>query len=158
DDLRAYAVKSLERVLSELRTADGSLWNVAGEDHSRIPASLGDHVWLSEALIQAFQTTGEPRYLRTARALMDQALRAFWDPESGGFFDHAPDVSAGAGKSASVKTVADGHTPAPNAIAALVLDRLTELSNVEAYRQKADELLKALAPTVGQGELAASYA
>jgi len=158
DDVRAFAVKGLERVLSDLRAADGSLWQASGGAHPPGPASLADHAWVSEALIQGFQTTGDPRYLPTARALMDGALRSLWDPVSGGFFDSPPDATSSVSEP-SAKTSADGRVPAPNAVAALVLDQLAELSNVEVYRQKADQLLRALADSaIGQGQLAASYA
>ena len=140
DDLRAFAVKSLDRVLSELRAADGSLWHASAGDPPRSPAVLADHVWVSEALMQGFQTTGDLRYLGAAREVMDRALSS-------------------ASKPASAETVADHGVPAPNAVAALVLDQLAALSNVEVYRQKADQLLRAFAGSVtGQGQLAASYA
>ena len=159
DDLRAFAVKSLDRVLSELRAADGSLWHASAGDPSRSPAFLADHVWVSEALMQGFQTTGDLRYLTAAREVMDRALRTLWDPVGGGFFDVPPDAASSASKPASAETVADHGVPAPNAMAALVLDQLAELSNVEVYRQKADQLLRAFAGSVtGQGQLAASYA
>jgi len=159
DDLKAFAVKSLERVLSELRSEDGDLSHAYAQGNPRVPALLSDYAWVSKALCQGFQATGDLRYLTSARDLMDRALQTFWDPVGGGFFDFRPEGASGAPKPARAKTFTDGSVPAPNAVAALVLDQLAELTNAGVYREKAERLLKAFAGSAsGHGHLAAAYA
>jgi uncharacterized protein YyaL (SSP411 family) len=154
EDLKTFAVKSLGRALSGLRAEDGSLLHARPEAGAPVPAALADYVWLSKALSQGFQVTGDSRYLASARDLMDRALEALWDPVEGGFFDVPPEP----GRPAPSKTYLDRDVPASNAIAALVLDELAELTNVELYRRKAGLLLKAFGGSVtGQDQSAATY-
>ncbi len=159
DDAKAFALKSLEFVLIHLRSRDGSLHHAFANSHPSVPGFLNDYVWVAEALLQAFQVTGDGRYLTRARELMDRALQAFWDPGGGGFFDLRPDPTAVGPLKRPSKSFEDTDMPSPNAMAAIVLDQLAYLTNIEVYHQRAEQLLQAFAGKAPEyGRFAAGYA
>ncbi len=159
EELKDFGLKSLEFLLAHLRAEDGGLYHAFAEDAAHVPGFLDDYVWVAEALLQAFQVTGEARYLATARDLMDRALRTFWDACGSGFFDLRPDPAAVGPLKRPAKAIQDTSTPAPNTMAALVLDQLALLTNVQSYQQKAQQLLEAFAGRAPEyGWFAASYA
>jgi len=159
DDARAFALKSLEFVLTHLRSRDGSLHHAFANGHPSVPGFLNDYVWVAQALLQAFQVTGDSRYLRTARELMDRALQTFWDSGGGGFFDLRPDPTAVGSLKRPSKSFEDTDMPSPNATAAIVLDELAYLTNIDVYHQRADQLLQAFAGKASEyGRFAAGYA
>ncbi len=159
EDLKAFAVRSLEFLLTHLRSGDGRLSHAFSESKAHVPGFLNDYVWVAEACLQAFQVTGERRYLAMAREVMDQALRTFWDGAGGGFFDLRPEPTALGPLRRPAKSFEDTDLPSPNAVAAQVLDQLAYLTNVPLYRERAEQLLRAFAGTAPQyGRYAAGYA
>ncbi len=145
EEAKAFALKSLEFVLTHLRMKDGGLSHAFSDGAARVPGLLSDYVWVARSALDTFQVTGELRYLVTARELMDQALRRLWDPKGGGFFDLQPQSGAAGPLARPLKLIEDTSAPSPNAIAARVLDELAYLTNVQMYRQRAEQVLKAFA-------------
>lgn len=159
EDLRAFALKSLEFLLAHLRSSGRSLHHAFSDGRAHVPGFLNDYVWVAEALLQAFQVTGETRYLAAARELMDTALRTFWDAGGGGFFDLRPEPAALGPLQRPSKSFEDTDLPSANAIAARVLDQLAYLTNVPLYRERAEQLLRAFAGTApNYGRFVAGYA
>jgi len=130
DSLRAFALTSLDRVLKE-RIIDGALYHTEG-----VPAVLDDHVYLIEALVAAYEATGDSARLDAAAAFMDRCLERFGDGE-GGFFDTAEEVLG-----TRLKRVEDIPHPSANATAALLLIKLFHLTGQESYRGQAGKALK----------------
>ena len=159
EELKAFALKSLEFLLARLRSKEGGLYHAFSDRGPRIAGFLNDYVWVAEALLQAFQVTGESRYLGAARGLIDEALRIFWDSAGGGFFDRRAEPTALGPLKRPSKSFDDTSLPSANAMAALVLDQLAYLTNVQVYRQRAEQLLEAYAGTAPEvGLFAPSYA
>jgi hypothetical protein len=110
---------------------------------------LEDQVHMARALLGAFEQTGHPRYVDLAEETMAFVLEEFQAPW-GGFYDVAKSASADARRPAGLGTpfvpVQDSPTPAGNAIAVLVLDRLAMITGVARYREAAGRALAASAP------------
>ena len=136
--LRDFALASLDRVLKE-RYIDGALHHTDG-----VPAVLDDHIYLIEALVAAYEATGDRARLDAAAAFMDRCLDQFGD-EEGGFFDPAEEVLG-----TRLKRVEDIPHPSANATAALVLIKLFHLTGGEGYRSKAERLLSIFSVTVNE--------
>jgi uncharacterized protein len=157
--LKTFALRSLKFLLTHLRSPDGGLYHAFSEGQAHIPGLLDDYVWVSEALLQAFQATGEVSYVATARQLIDHALDTLWDKTAGGFFDLRPDPNALGPLKRPSKSIEDMSIPSPNAMAAVILDQLALLTNVQDYQQKAEHLLQAFAGRAADyGRFAATYA
>lgn len=157
--LKAFALKSLDLLLARARSDKRGLYHAVSDGKPHTPGFLSDYVWVTEALLQAFQVTGDPGHLATARALMDEALRTFWDEAGGALFDFRPEPAGLGLLGRPSKAFEDSPLPSPNAMAALVLDQLGFLTNHQGYHQRAKQILEVFAGSAPKsGAFAASYA
>ena len=72
-------------------TSAGRLLRTYSEGRAHIGGYLEDHAFLLEALVVLFEATCEERWLTEARALAEQTIARFADPERGGFFSTPAD-------------------------------------------------------------------
>jgi uncharacterized protein len=164
---RMFALKSLDRALSEAWNGEDGLAHVVaygepGVPTERVAGVLDDYVFLAHAALDAWETTGEIRYYRAAVELADGALDRFYDAGGGAFFD-TEKAEAGVRRlgvlNARRKPLQDSPTPAGNPVAAQLLMRLSELSGRLDYADKAQETLEAFAGVAEHfGLYAATYA
>jgi uncharacterized protein YyaL (SSP411 family) len=138
------ALKVLDRIWN-------SAWDAKlGMSHSVDGAAprgfLDDLVHAAAAFLDAYEATGEPVWLDRATAVMRRMVAAHWDDTAGGFFDlEAADNGGPAYLATRAKPVQDAPTPSPNGVAALVLARLTALTDQGEWRSLRDRLLAAFA-------------
>lgn len=151
---RTLALRALERFLAEGYTKEhGFVHVLAGPGHDRGGTGgvsglrlLDDQVQMAQALLDAYEVTGDSRYLLTARDIADLILREYWD-DAGGFTD-VPRTISGPALEIPYKPVQDAPTPAPNAVGARVLLRLARLFNADNYRHLAERLLSVFVPAL----------
>ncbi|HWF39386.1 MAG TPA: thioredoxin domain-containing protein [Candidatus Acidoferrales bacterium] len=155
-DCRAFALKSLDRLLAEAwDPKKGFLHRIGGPS---LDGSLDDQVLAIAALLDAWEATLEPRYFQIAESAMRIAVERFGDPEGGGFFDRAKDAPAMGGLDVRRKPLQDSPTPAGNSVASIVLDRLYALTGQQLYRDWAEKTLEAFAALAPKyGLFAATY-
>jgi uncharacterized protein YyaL (SSP411 family) len=125
---------------------DGRLRRVHKDGRAYVDGTLDDHAFMIAGLLELFQASGSARWLDAAVGL-DAALAARFEDPAGGFFRTAAD---GEILLAREKPVHDGAMPSGNAAQAHNLLVLAALTGDDAYRQRADRLLVALGPTLGQ--------
>jgi uncharacterized protein YyaL (SSP411 family) len=167
DSPRRFALRSLDRILSEGQQSHGGLLHVIAysdpeAERREIPGMLDDYAFTAVACLDAYEATGDLSYFTFAKRITDAMLERFFDPSGGGFFDTRPSPEAlnrlgvlGTPR----KPFQDSPTPAGNPVAAIALLRLHSYSHDSAYRDKARQTLEALAGTAGQyGIFAATYA
>jgi uncharacterized protein YyaL (SSP411 family) len=130
-DSEAFALKSLSRMLEE-RFVGEVLFHSDG-----VEGFLDDHVNLAQALLEAYETTGDVSHLARATAMMDRTIDRFRDARNGGFFDTSQEVLG-----ARLATTEDMPHPAPNSVAIMLLVKLSALTGEERYRVLAEEALK----------------
>ena len=150
---KAFAVKTLDRLLDGLYVKGEGFRHQLAEGPSRLPGLLDDQVQMLSALLEAYECTGTARYLETAEDVAASTRRAFWDGTEGGFLDTAegPQEEAVVPILATRRRpVEDNPTPAPNAVAAMVFGKLHHLTGKDEYRQIQEETLKALAGEAGR--------
>jgi len=134
--LRAFALASLDRILLE-RSVDGALQHCEG-----VPAVLDDHVYLVEALVAAYEATGDRARLDLAVTFMDRCVALFGDP-AGGFFDTAAEVLG-----TRLKRIEDIPHPSANAVAVMLLVKLYHLAGREPHRAAAERSLRIFSTAV----------
>src|SRR5438093_1235709 len=147
DDVRAFALKSLDRIVAEMWSNEDGMWHASGHGVRKVRGLLEDHVYVVDALLTAYGATANPRYLRTAEEIMEFTLKHFWD-RSGGFVDIAADLHEGVGlpvREVRRRPVEDSPYAGPNAVAALCLQRLHALTGNDTYRLRHDELMMSFA-------------
>ncbi|MBW1803244.1 MAG: thioredoxin domain-containing protein, partial [Deltaproteobacteria bacterium] len=119
------AEKAVQFILSELRDKNGRLLHRYREGEAKIAAHLDDHAFLTWGLIELYEATFEPRYLRNALEINEHLLKHFWDDKSGGFF-FTPDD--GERLIVRKKEIYDGAVPSGNAVAMWNLLRLARFT------------------------------
>ncbi|OPY77369.1 MAG: hypothetical protein A4E64_01154 [Syntrophorhabdus sp. PtaU1.Bin058] len=131
ETIRDVALKTLARIL-ETNVADDRLYHSTG-----IKALLDDYIHLADALLSAYEITGDPSYLNDARKYVDRSIELFLDEENGGFYDTDEEVI-----DVRLKGVEDVPRPSANAIAIMILTRLSLMTDDDRYRHVAEETLK----------------
>ena len=156
-DCRAFALKTLERILAEAwNESRGFLHRVGG---APLEGSLEDQVFAAAALLDAYEATLDRRYFDTAERAMQLAVERFGDPDAGGFFDRAKDAPPMGGLDVRRKPLQDSPSPGANSVAAIVLDRLYAYSGNRLYHGWAEKTLEAFAARIPQyGLFASTYA
>jgi uncharacterized protein YyaL (SSP411 family) len=165
-EVKAFALKSLDRVLAEAWDAKTGLAHVVaygeeGGSAARVAGVLEDYVFLGHAALDAWEATGEMRYYTAAAAIMESALARFYDATGCAFFDTEAAAEGEVRLGALVtrrKPLQDSPTPAGNPVGAALLLRLEALNGREDYSVKALETLETFAGVVEHfGLYAASY-
>jgi uncharacterized protein YyaL (SSP411 family) len=169
-EVRAFALKSLDRVLAEARDSKTGLGHVVayGEDggsesqvRPQVAGVLDDYVFLGHAALDAWEMTGEMKYYIAAESIMESALARFYDATGCAFFDTEAAAKGEVRLGALVtrrKPLQDSPTPAGNPVGAALLLRLEALNGREDYAVKALETLETFAGVVEHfGLYAASY-
>ena len=176
DEARHFALRSLDRILSEawkpsadagegaLATPSRLLHVVAYSDpkaeHREVSGLLDDYAATAIACLDAYEATADLSYFKFAQAIADAMIARFFDAVSGGFFDAEPVAE---GKSLGVlstrrKPLQDSPTPAGNPMAAIALLRLHHYTGDDGYREKAEQTLETFAGVAEQfGIFAATY-
>jgi len=156
---RNRALATLDMLVSKAFDHEKGMYHTLVEGTPRIEGLLEDQVFIIAALLDAYEITGTRLYFDRALELMEITLRRFWDEKEGGFFDTAQDLADRHGSlTTQRKPFQDSPTPAANAVAAQVLDRLDVLADREDFGEKAAATLALFAPKAGQyGLFAATY-
>lgn len=147
EDLLAFALKSLQRIVTEMWTKDRGMWHAASDGTRKVGGLLEDHVYTIDALLAAYAATADAAYLRTAEEIAGFTLKHFWSKE-GGFLDIAADLHERVGitlQEVRRRPVEDSPYAGANAVAALCLQRLHALTGNDDYRLHHDELMMAFA-------------
>ena len=144
EDYLDAARECAEFVLGTLRDEDGRLLRTYKDGDARLNAYLEDHAFLLEALLTLYEATFERRWFERARALADEMIARFGDPERGGFFSTSADHER---LIARRKEIGDHPIPSGNSAAALGLLRLAALTGERPYARQAEGVFALFAKT-----------
>ncbi|MGA2988216.1 MAG: thioredoxin domain-containing protein [Terriglobia bacterium] len=156
---RDRALATLDLLVTKGYDKDKGMYHTLVDGAPRIEGLLEDQVFIIAALLDAYEITGKKFYFERALELMETTVRRFWDEKEAGFFDTAQDLADRHGSLTTTrKPFQDSPTPAANAVAAQVLDRLDVLADREDFGEKAEATMALFAPKAGQyGLFAATY-
>ncbi len=139
---RRAAESAADFLLRRLRAPDGRLLRTYRVGQAKLPAYLEDYAFLAHGLIQLHAATGDARWLREARPLVDRMIADFEDRDDGGFFFTAVGHES---LLARAKDPFDNALPSGNTVAILDLLALHKLTGESSYRDHADKALRAFA-------------
>jgi uncharacterized protein len=92
--LDAIALRALDYLIEYMVHHDGCMHHFSFDGHIGLPGQLADQVWMTRALLDAYEIHGRKSYLETAIALMHYACQELLDGESGLFYDYPSDPHA----------------------------------------------------------------
>lgn len=136
---REAARHSAEFILTHLKNDQGELLRRYRDGEANLPAHLNDYAFLTQGLLDLYETTLKPRWLKEGMALNEKTLELFWDPKEGGLFSTVPRPDL----IVRHKDAYDGATPSGNSVAALNLLRLSEFTGDRKLREKAEAIFNA---------------
>ncbi len=140
-ECKDVALAVLERIWKKAWDAGGGMSHVI--DRAQPRGILDDNVQSAAAFLDAYEATGENKWLERATAVMTYCQQSHSD-SAAGYFDIAA-TNGAAYLSARAKPVQDAPTPSPNGVAALVLARLWALTDKAEWRARLDRQLGAFA-------------
>ncbi|MBX6322708.1 MAG: thioredoxin domain-containing protein [Rhodospirillaceae bacterium] len=131
----------------ETMARDGRLFHSWRRGVARHAATLDDYAQMIRAALALHEATGEATYLAAAQEWVAVLDRYYWDAAEGGYFmtaDDADDVLL------RPKSAVDAATPAGNGTMVGALARLFFLTGDEAFRARAEDILKAFSGSVAE--------
>jgi uncharacterized protein YyaL (SSP411 family) len=156
ESCRNFALKTIGRMLNEVWSETRGFGHRIGGP--ALDGSLDDQVFSVLALLDAYETTLDPRYFAAAQKTMDLAITRYGDTEGGGFFDRPSDAAPMGGLDVRRKPFQDSPTPGANSVAAIALIRMHAFTGDERYYNFAQKTLEAFAGIAPQyGMFAATY-
>ena len=139
------AEKAAGFIRLKLQDKDARLLKRYRKGKAGLPAHLNDYAFVVWGLLELYESTFKPAYLRRARTLTDQMISHFWDESAGGFFMTADDSEKLLIRS---KQIYDGAIPSGNSVAAVNLLRLGHMTGSTTYLKYAEQITEAFSGTV----------
>ena len=150
-DAPAYAERARRAaafVLSDLRPA-GTLMRTHRAGRAANAAVLEDYAFVVAGLIDLFEATAEPRWLAEAKAL-DATVRDQFEDQRG-LWRTPKDADSTLPRE---RPTSDGAEPSGTSVHVLSLYRLSALTGDDAYRARADHILRTVSGPVREGRMA----
>jgi uncharacterized protein YyaL (SSP411 family) len=129
--LKDFSLDSLETIMKN-HFIKNELFHTEG-----VMAFLDDYIHLIDALITAYEVTGNISYLNRAVNLIDSCIDKFWDKDEGGFFDTDKEVLG-----TRLKIIEDIPHPSANSLSIILLLKLYLMTEKEKYHHYAETALK----------------
>ena len=129
----------------------GTLLRRYRDGEAAIAGFLDDYAFLTQALLDLYETDFEIAHLETAIAITERMLELFEDREAGAFFSTAegdPELVL------RIKDDYDGAEPAGNSVAILNLLRLARITRRSGFAEAAERALQALASRISSQPVA----
>ena len=131
---RDFALKTINRILDE-----NMHYNMMCHYYNQLPGMLSDQVYFAQALADAYQSTGDRKYLADAEKLAGFMVAQLQDVVDGGFYFTIYNPHAKG-------ELAERHKPFDeNVAAAQLLTQLHYLTGYQTYRELAERTLKSIA-------------
>lgn len=131
-----FALNTLDRLYKERYQPGRGLAHLLHDGHPKEFGLLADQVFFSDALIEAYLTTGSSHYLAQAETVTEDVIRLFEDAQGGGYFDRRPSAS-------SLGLLKFPHKDLQvNAALSLVFSDLFYLTRNSRYRERAEKILQ----------------
>ena len=149
----AAAEKATAFVLGNLRGPDGRLLHRYRGGEAGIAATLDDYAFMLWALIEVYEASFSPEYLRTATELSRDLAARYWDCTHGGFFFVPDDTDVPVRQ----KTVYDGAVPSGNSVAMYALFALGRMTANLELEEMANRMRHAFADAVRKAPAACPH-
>ena len=118
---------------------DGNLKHRYKQGEAEIDAFADDYAFLVWAAIELYEATFNSDYLESALSFNKAMIEKCWDSKLGGFFQTKDSTDQPLGLQ---KHIYDGAIPSANSVGMLNLLRLSKLTGITDFEQKADAIGK----------------
>lgn len=152
--LMPFALKSIDRILAESYDPDGGvMYHYLSGGKPHVIGLLTDQVAFGDALLKAYETTGNGKYLEFAQRLMHYIDGTLLDAKNGGYYDFVSGSDSSGYLSRPEKPLDE------NSLASMLLIKIHHATGEETYQQRAKSTLETLSEQyVRHGYMASTYA
>ncbi len=140
-----YAKKSAGFIQQHLLKEDGGLFVRYREGEAKHEGILEDYAFLIWGLIELYEASFDPFYLKWAVDLNHYLVKYFWDDKGHAFYLYGSNSES---LIIRPKEIYDGAMPSGNSVAALNLLRLSRLTGDQSLDEKARQILEVFAQQV----------
>ena len=123
-----------------------SLYRRYRNGEAGLPGQLHDYTYLVAGLLQLYQASHDPKWLKWATELTQKQMELFWNEDGGYFFDSVDDPTL----KVRMRAEYDGAEPAGNSVAALNLLLLGQLRNNPQWLEQTRRLIESFSDTINQ--------
>ena len=141
------AKAALAFIFKDLVDESGRLLHRWREGEAAGPALIDDYAFLIWGLLECYEASFDPLFLKRAMALQEQLDARFWDGEQGGYY-FSPDD--GERIITRQKESYDGAVPSGNAVAMMNLIRLSRMTGHQPWEERAERLGEAFAGNISR--------
>jgi len=151
EELRRIALDDLDFLYANSRAADGTFYHVLDHGKPSVAGLAADQVYMMNALLDAYQASGDRKYLDRAMTLGAFVFEAFRDPATGMLRSRAPATAGTVLTQAAplVQVFYDDPAPAIQATAAEAFQTLAVLTSDAGYAEKSEQLLRPASTRIG---------
>lgn len=135
---KSAAINAMDFILKKLRHSDGKLIHRYRDREAGLPAHIDDYSFIIQTLLDLFELTFGPNYLKTAIELTNTLTNHFLDKQRGGFFFTSDD---GEKLITRQKDLYDGAYPSGNSVMLSNLVRLGMLTANPMYEETARQMI-----------------
>ncbi|MDF2571333.1 MAG: Cellobiose 2-epimerase, partial [Sporomusa sp.] len=155
EDYTQAAERACDFVFAKLTAEDGKrlLARYRGGDAAYL-GYVDDYAFMLWGLLEVYETTFNPKYLRQALNLSQDLKELFWDKENGGFYFTGND---GEELLMRQKEIYDGAIPSGNSVAALALLKLGRLTESNEYIAMVEEMFNCFSGEISHYPRAYTY-
>ncbi|RCV65352.1 hypothetical protein C5S53_04190 [Methanophagales archaeon] len=143
------ATSATQFILTNL-SKEGQIFRRYRAGEAAITGTLEDYAFLIAALLDIYEASFDPKWLREAFQLNDHVVELFWDKANGGFFFNRYGETE---LPAAIKEVYDGPIPSGNSIAAQNLLLIAALTENEELRILAKNIFRTFGAQLEQSPL-----
>jgi hypothetical protein len=148
------AKRAVTFIYNNLFNKEGRLLARYRDKESSILAYAEDYSFLTWGLLELYQSTFEPQYLKKAIKLQEQLKKYFWDYDKGGLFLYGSDSEKLIKRP---KEIYDGVMPSANSVATMNWLRLFSLTGDYSFKQLADTQFKTFSNSINNNPTAHSF-
>ncbi len=148
------ADRAFDFIADNLMREKGRLMRRHRDGETAFPGFLDDYAFLVWGLIELYEAGFNVRHLEEALKINQAMLDLFWDEPAGGLFFSGKENELLITRQ---KELYDGALPSGNSAAALNLLRLARMTGSTALEEKADKLIRFMAPQAAPYPMAHSH-
>ena len=123
-----------------------SLYRRYRNGEAGLTGQLHDYTYLVAGLLQVYQASHDPKWLKWATELTQKQIELFWNEDGGYFFDSVDDPTL----KVRMRAEYDGAEPAGNSVAALNLLLLGQLRNNPQWLEQTRRLIESFSDSINQ--------
>ncbi len=148
------AERAVDFIYKKLIREDGRLLARYRDRHAEYPGYVDDYAFMVWALIELYESTYKPDYLKKAIGLNEDMVKYFWDEKNGGLFLYGSD---GESLISRPKELYDGALPSGNSVAAMNFIRLARITGNSKLEELADRQFSTFGGTVDENPISYTF-